>query len=379
MDQHQQTPSYSDRWTLTAPARKPSVPTLRRGHSALRSSVASTTSATTSARSIFSTPETSRTTISYLPATVTTRSPKYRVSNLHHSAKSSTPQSSGSNGGSGAKFFYANADKSSTDSDSTHTSRPSPSETKSSHKTSTVRICRSRSPFSKPQLQSAVPKFVYADGKEEVLSPRKPTLSPDTVTSTSTTSITSSTLIRRSASPTLSNVSSASSTDGLVAVNEDSARIQRKIMDLEISNTSLLAINRTLEKQFRSQSKEFRGLKRWVQRQYGEYEIDHPSESTDDEDYDLSFVAYKDLSHKVSLGIGKEEQDVLNASRKVNDGISRCLFLTDGLLKEARTALEREVEKNDQFVGRVLRYDEIDDYDAAQLLITEEFNDKESK
>ncbi|KAK9377678.1 uncharacterized protein V1513DRAFT_434932 [Lipomyces chichibuensis] len=365
-------------------------------------------------------PEPSHTTISYLPATVTTRSPRYR--------QSQTPQDH-------KKFFYANEQtkgltSSPSDAPTLRNTRvPSRSgsrlSTSSSTATSTS-MSRTRSSIatltphsSSPSVSTSIglpnshtsthapSKFVYANGEEEVLSPRRTTLS-GSGSSTSTISVFTPTPHFRPSSPTYSSSSQSSAlsvvdsaeastamddgdTPPAAPVETDAARTNRKILDLEISNTSLLAINRTLEREMRGQSRELRVLKRWIQRHnIGGVEIDignlsvsetedsgiddesdeGSDSSGDEDDEDMTIGPFSKRSSVRSKGTGSQsvleldelvqkEKDLLEASQAINGSIRNCLFMSDVLLKEARASLSFKVSEEDLRVGgRVLSYED---------------------
>ncbi|KAK9321664.1 hypothetical protein V1517DRAFT_168711 [Lipomyces orientalis] len=367
--------------------------------------------------SAVSQPESSHNTISYLPSTVTTRSPRYR--------QSQTPQDN-------KKFFYANDQTKGPPSDtptphstrvpsrtsnlsSSSASGTSPNTLRTRSSIATLKP-RSSSPSVSPStslpgshiLPHAPPKFVYANGEEEVLSPRRPILSTAGST-TSTGSVYTQPTHFRPTSPTQSSSSQSSAlsvgnapgllaaaddgeTTPAVPVETDAARTNRKILDLEISNTSLLAINRTLEREMRGQSRELRTLKRWIQRHsFGGKEIDVGSlsvsetedsgvdEDSDDEsngsgdedDEDLTigpFSAQRSSARNndsvspsvVELeDVAKKERDLLEASQALNGSITKCILMSDLLLKEARTSLSLKVSQEDLRIGgRVLSYDD---------------------
>ncbi|KAK9236229.1 hypothetical protein V1525DRAFT_407655 [Lipomyces kononenkoae] len=360
--------------------------------------------------------ESSRTTISYLPATVTTRSPRYR--------QSQTPLDNG-------KFFYANEQtKALTSSPSDpvipHSTRvPSRSTSRlssSSSNSAATSVLRAKSSISTLRPHSSSPsasppvappnthqsghapsKFVYANGAEEVLSPRRPTLSASG-SSTSAPTVYTPTPHFHPASPTFSSLSQGSAqstgddpddhdTPSAVPVETDSARTNRKIMDLEISNASLLAINRTLEREMRGQSRDLRALKRWIQRHniggvdfdadmHSVSETDEDS-SIDDESGDESKSSGDDDDEDVTIGpfsskhsaesgkdtlsksvlerdeLVQEEKDLLEAYQAVNGSITNCIFMSDVLLKEAQASLSFKVSEEDlRLGGRVLSYDD---------------------
>ncbi|KAK9387092.1 hypothetical protein V1515DRAFT_602865, partial [Lipomyces mesembrius] len=370
---------------------------------------------------VASQPEPSHTTISYLASTVTTRSPRYR--------QSQTPQDN-------KKFFYVNEQTKGLTSSpldvptprGTRVASRSSSRLSSSSSTATsISTSRTRSSIATPKPNSSSPsvstsigppnphtsshapsKFVYANGEEEVLSPRRPTLS-GSGSSTSTPSVFTPTPHFHPSSPTYSSSSQSSElsvgdsvelspeidggdTPPAAPVETDAARTNRKILDLEISNTSLLAINRTLEREMRGQNRELRALKRWIQRNnIGGEDIDvgnlsvsetedsgiddesdeESNSGGDEDDEDVTIGPFSGKRSSVrsrgtaSLSVleldelVQKEQDLLEASQAVNGSITNCLFMSDVLLKEARASLSFKVSEEDLRVGgRVLSYED---------------------
>lgn len=181
-----------------------------------------------------------------------------------------------------------------------------------------------------------------------------------------------------------------------------SARVGRKIMDLEISNSSLLAINRTLEREMRKQNGELRRFRRLSraghfsatptrsasgptldtthETEEGSSEIsttqspDELSDISDEEDDEDSTdegvmspgsLAEHDAKHRVSdekhvfTDLAKH-QELLVDSQKMNQSLRRCLGWTEELIREGQKALEYNVHVNDvELGGRVLAPEEL--------------------
>ncbi|KAH8690107.1 hypothetical protein BGW36DRAFT_390221 [Talaromyces proteolyticus] len=179
------------------------------------------------------------------------------------------------------------------------------------------------------------------------------------------------------------------------------ARTERKILDLEISNSSLLAINRTLERELRKQNAELRRFRRLsrsgrlsmttsirsisggalsVVSEAGDtselssiHSNDELSEESDNDSFaddttnSPGSLADHDARHRVSdekrfmLDLAKH-QELLVDSQKLNQSLKRCLGLTEELIKEGKRALDYNVHVNDVEVGgRVLAPEEIAD------------------
>ncbi|KAJ5951613.1 uncharacterized protein N7479_010026 [Penicillium vulpinum] len=177
------------------------------------------------------------------------------------------------------------------------------------------------------------------------------------------------------------------------------ARTERKIMDLEISNSSLLAINRTLEREMRQQKAELRRFRRLSRsgrismapstRSFsgaalsvtseldeGESEVSNRShdEVSDISDEDSTadesimspgLLAEHDAKHRVNdekrvmLDLARH-RDVLVDSQRMNQSLKRCLGWTEELIKEGQRALEYNVRVQDvELGGRVLAPEEL--------------------
>ncbi|PGH02254.1 hypothetical protein AJ80_08879 [Polytolypa hystricis UAMH7299] len=188
------------------------------------------------------------------------------------------------------------------------------------------------------------------------------------------------------------------------------ARRERKVLDLEISNSSLLAINRTLEREMRKQNAELRRFRRLsrtgrlsINESFrsvsgGQLSIvsetgDGVSElSTVNSDGELSDSSDEQFSSTDSgasspgsnaeprtersasrrrrderrflLDLSKHQQ-LLVDSQKLNESIKRCLGRTESLILEGKKALEYNVRVSDVDIGgRVLNPDELDELDG---------------
>ena len=176
------------------------------------------------------------------------------------------------------------------------------------------------------------------------------------------------------------------------------ARRERKVLDLEISNSSLLAINRTLEREMRKQKAELRRYRRLTSD--GRLSIAPPDRSvsistafslssridsdteedledeamagplSEAEELDESDTSSCSLSpraqaardarrrnrdeKRLRLDLSKH-QELLVDSQRMNQSLKRCLGWTEELILEARKALEYRVCVSDVTIGgRVL-------------------------
>ncbi|KAJ8612192.1 hypothetical protein MRB53_037582 [Persea americana] len=192
-------------------------------------------------------------------------------------------------------------------------------------------------------------------------------------------------------------LSSATSSAGDVGSKQSSAttlaveaRRERKVLDLEISNSSLLAINRSLEREVQRQKSELRRFHRlsrsnrlsWLSDATSESDgqlllgsthgdgeaLDDDNDVRSDGDSALGLDAQResDASHRKSdqrllrLDLSKHKELIVD-SQKLNQSLARCLSLTDQLVKDANRALEYRVTPTQvRLGGRVLAQDDVD-------------------
>lgn len=182
----------------------------------------------------------------------------------------------------------------------------------------------------------------------------------------------------------------------------NNARRERKVLDLEISNSSLLAINKTLEKEMRKQNAELRRFRRLSRsgrlsltpsyrivsgasmstlatleeaEQDGTQVPPSPNSSnTGSYDEDDGFLSdddgssFTESSDKMRRRARDEKrlmqdlqrhQQLLLDSQKLTQSIQRCLNCTDELIKDGNKALAYQVEETEvQLGGRVLNHDD---------------------
>jgi hypothetical protein len=177
------------------------------------------------------------------------------------------------------------------------------------------------------------------------------------------------------------------------------ARRERKVLDLEISNNSLLAINRSLEREVRKQKAELRRFRRLsragrfsidtisnleefsaigvselgtlsdMSEEEGEKEPTEESEDSGDSSFDESTLsadalAERDATHhlrdekRLQLDLSKH-QELLVDSQKMNQSLKRCMNWTEELIKEGKKALAYKVHVSDvRLGGRILNSEE---------------------
>ncbi|KAI4647038.1 uncharacterized protein J4E78_009010 [Alternaria triticimaculans] len=214
-----------------------------------------------------------------------------------------------------------------------------------------------------------------------------------------------------SASPTRDSKRNSDSKSALEMMNElaANARRERKVLDLEISNSSLLAINRSLEKEVRKQKAELRRFRRMSRAGHfsadmassppeisaigsgnigdlsdmseAEEEDETPEEEEEDpEDSESSFdegalspsaQLERDEAHRsrdekrLQLDLSKH-REMLNDSQKMNQSLKKCLGWTEQLIKDGQKALEYKVHVSDVKIGGRVLVAEDDDNDAAE-------------
>lgn len=186
------------------------------------------------------------------------------------------------------------------------------------------------------------------------------------------------------------------------------ARRERKVLDLEITNSSLAAINRTLEREMRKQAAELRRFRRLSRSgrlsiitsgsrtstgtlttigEDGQPLSDMSEDEEDSEDesdsssgsdeYDEgslspSAMAENDARHRkkdekrLQLDLSKHQQ-LLVDSQKMNQSLKRCLGWTEALIAEGKKALAYNVRVSDvELGGRVLAPEEERYYDEGE-------------
>jgi hypothetical protein len=221
-------------------------------------------------------------------------------------------------------------------------------------------------------------------------------------------------------SPTKSGARPPPPAEQLQKMNElaANARRERKVLDLEISNSSLLAINKTLEREMRKQSAELRRFRRLsrsgrfsivadsfrsisgqshlsalTEKDDGTGKLSDLEEMSDqedsgdgdesDDDLDSSFEddssaalspssrADDDTRHRAKdekrlmLDLRKHQQLLID-SQKMSQSIKKCLGWTEDLINEGKKALQYQVKVSDvQLGGRVLSRDDEGDEGGA--------------
>lgn len=246
------------------------------------------------------------------------------------------------------------------------------------------------------------------------MTPPKPTTQPpsrlcDSVSTPSidTSNVTPSKPPPEGFAPTSPLKSPISATNPFQRLDElaANARRERKVLDLEISNSSLLAINRQLEREMRKQKAELRRFRRLSRTgrfsmtstrtissefdtldSVGEEnedgnDSDDLEANFDEEDEDLSSSSaslsddldeeaaahrrWKD-SKRLELDLSKHRQ-LLVDSQKMNQSLRRCLGWTEELIRDGHKALSYRVRVDEVKIGgKVLTPD--DEVDVSGII-----------
>lgn len=276
------------------------------------------------------------------------------------------------------------------------------------------RTSDSRAPLPQPlELRSAPSGSPHMVGNSmlslETLSPRSISLASS---NTVPTSVTSDTDLSDVSKPPLLQTNLPDAPIELISSPSHShvddaanARRERKVLDLEISNSSLLAINKTLERELRKQSAELRRFRRLSRsgrlsmvptarsvsgqsnfslgtvteydgddHDLSEGEEDSDFDDLDDEDDSLlsndsgSLVSQSARSRqrardekRLMLDLSKHQQLLID-SQKLTQSIKRCLTCTEELIRDGNKALDYRVGIGDvKLGGRVLNDEELDE------------------
>ncbi|CAK1354323.1 unnamed protein product [Cercospora beticola] len=186
------------------------------------------------------------------------------------------------------------------------------------------------------------------------------------------------------------------------------ARRERKVLDLEISNSSLLAINASLERELRRQKaelKRFRRLSRAGRLSSATHSIPRSLSGDletldEDEDIDGMPPGWDDAelsdSEEDSLVSGsggrspsasserlaKDEKrlkvdlerhrELLVQSQAMNQSLKRCMYATDEMIRDGKKALEYHVRVSDVKLGGRILTGEEDEEDLTQDIVVDD-------
>jgi len=175
------------------------------------------------------------------------------------------------------------------------------------------------------------------------------------------------------------------------------ARRERKVLDLEISNSSLLAINRSLEREMKKQKAELKRFRRLSRaghfnpvpaqsandpdlpqidatstRPSSPFEEDVSDMLTSSESESEDGDTTSTTSHDAALMRAKDEERIKRDLRKhrelildtarMNRSLQRCLTWTEDLIKDGKKALDHHVRSEEvKLGGRILSADDMED------------------
>ncbi|PPJ50187.1 hypothetical protein CBER1_05189 [Cercospora berteroae] len=186
------------------------------------------------------------------------------------------------------------------------------------------------------------------------------------------------------------------------------ARRERKVLDLEISNSSLLAINASLERELRRQKaelKRFRRLSRAGRLSSATHSIPRSLSGdleTLDEDEDMdgmpsgwddAELSDSDDDSLVSGSGGRSpsasserlakdekrlkvdlerHRELLVQSQAMNQSLKRCMYATDEMIRDGKKALEYHVRVSDVKLGGRILTGEEDEEDLTQDIVVDD-------
>ncbi|ROV87331.1 hypothetical protein VSDG_09835 [Cytospora chrysosperma] len=231
-----------------------------------------------------------------------------------------------------------------------------------------------------------------------------------------------------------SGLASPKSANGNDPLNDlvANARRERKVQDLQITNASLEAINRTLERQLRKQTNELRRYKRMSRaarlssaktiassrvpsgsttgdipegplNDLALSDLSEEGSEADPEDGDLdesdlsdsdstgsartsASTAMRDARHqkrdekRLQIDLSKHQQLLID-SQKMNQSLKRCIGWTEELIREGKRSLEYQVRISEEDIGGHGAPDEGEQpyiYDGAELWDHNHANDRAS-
>lgn len=167
------------------------------------------------------------------------------------------------------------------------------------------------------------------------------------------------------------------SSEELVQLRSKAARSERKAMDLEISNSSLVTVNKFLEKKLYKQSLTIQNLEG--------LNSDRPPAVPEEENYDDEDGS-NDENNNIPLDQLLNSDDIINQTggmkaiedeankhielvesfEKMNKSLQRCIYLSQTLLKDANRSLEYSVDPEDiKLGGRVVNHYHEDDDNSS--------------
>ncbi|KAF2212226.1 hypothetical protein CERZMDRAFT_121180 [Cercospora zeae-maydis SCOH1-5] len=188
------------------------------------------------------------------------------------------------------------------------------------------------------------------------------------------------------------------------------ARRERKVLDLEISNSSLLAINASLERELRRQKaelKRFRRLSRagrlssathsmprslsgdletldededddmdgmppgWDDAEVSDSEDDSLVSGSGGRSPDVSSDRLAKDEKRLKLDL-ERHRELLVQSQAMNQSLKRCMYATDDMIRDGKKALEYHVRVSDVKLGGRILTGEDDEEDLTQDIVVDD-------
>lgn len=155
-----------------------------------------------------------------------------------------------------------------------------------------------------------------------------------------------------------------------------SSRVERKVKDLEISNSSLLAVNKFLEKKLQQQANQISMLRaRSANTNTNTNDgmnYDEGGDEEDDflreEDDVLDSDSEEESIQALIAGSGdnldaienrtKSHIGVVRSYQRINNSLTRCLYLTQSLITDANNSLQMAVDPDDIRIGGKVAYED---------------------
>lgn len=152
--------------------------------------------------------------------------------------------------------------------------------------------------------------------------------------------------------------------------------MERKVKDLEISNSSLLAVNKFLEKKLQQQANQISMLRaRSANTNTNTNDgmnYDEGGDEEDDflreEDDVLDSDSEEESIQALIAGSGdnldaienrtKSHIGVVRSYQRINNSLTRCLYLTQSLITDANNSLQMAVDPDDIRIGGKVAYED---------------------
>lgn len=163
----------------------------------------------------------------------------------------------------------------------------------------------------------------------------------------------------------------------LDSLKSRAARSERKVMDLEISNTSLMAVNKFLEKKLHKQSVLLHEYETSSWSTGNNNKATTPFSDSEDEDeglkenkipldslLDENELIDQDGIHAIQDRTNKHIEFVESYER-MNRSLRKCLYLSQSLLEDATNSLEYSIDPEDVKLGGRVAVNDDDSFDLS--------------